>query len=127
MSKHHGTRGGEKFGDLMQALEAADIAVSENRPARRERRLPKGMHDNCLCTCEEVEGCGVAPCDCCMGECEHRPQLRQAHFIDSAGKQIIMEEYLAVDARNCSQPSMIGLAIYEKGHRPGLVTFVLEP
>lgn len=65
-------------------------------------------------------------CPCCTGLCDHRQALRIARFTNSAGKRIVVEEYLAVKDLDCDGASQVAIAVYEEGNRPDLATQVLE-
>ncbi len=100
MSWDHGTYGWEQYEDVLSALRQRDIPYVE------ELKATSYFHGADL---DEV-----------------RQNLRIARFVNTDKKSMVMEEYLAVEDCDCDGRNLIGIAIYEEGHKPDLTTLVLS-
>ena len=102
MSWNHGTYGWEKYESFLQGLSVAGIAYTE------------GLKDETHSRGSDLYGDG-------------HQHLRIARFTDAAGKQMVCEEYLAIDDQDCDGSSQVDISVYEQGQRPELRTEVLKP
>lgn len=59
-------------------------------------------------------------CACCTQTCGHRQGLRVGRFTIPDGRKMVVEEYLAVDDRDCDGTSVIAIEVYPEGERPDL-------
>ncbi len=59
-------------------------------------------------------------CPCCTQTCGHRQRLRVGRFTVPDGRKMAVEEYLAVDDRDCDGTSVIAIEVYPEGERPDL-------
>lgn len=99
MSWDHGTFGWDRYDDILSALWQRKISHVEEL---KDESYSRG-----------------ADLD------EERQNLRIARFMNTDGKSMVMEEYLAVEDNDCDGRSLVGVVIYEEGHKPDLTTLVL--
>ena len=123
MSWDHGTYGWERFEDFVNALRVLEIPYTQEE---REEHLSRGADILCMCFCGYNPKKPDESCPCCDGTCGHKQRLRTAFFTTSSGKQMAVEEYLAVKDYDCDGADAIAIVIYEEGQRPELVTQVRE-
>lgn len=127
MSWDHGTYGWEAYESFVATLALAGIQVTEER---KEEAYVRGQDMNCgSCggNCDfdsETEEHTGERCECCRGVCGHKQNLRIGRFVDSDGRRMVVEEYLAIDDRDCDGRSLIAISLYEEGHRLNLATQV---
>lgn len=130
MSWDHGTYGWEAYENFVFALKVAGTPVVEER---KEEAYVRGSDLNCggcngYCNwdilAEKFDG---ELCACCRGTCDHKQNLRIGRFASLNGQRMVVEEYLAVDDRDCDGGSIVAISVYEEGLRPNLVAQVIFP
>ena len=116
MSWEHGTFGWNQYeyfvGRLMERRIPFDRQLKEEAYIRERE-------DEHFCQCAIAD----ESCTHCEGTCDCFQQLRMAEFKDPvSGKVMVVEEFLQLKDRDCDGASMVNITVYEKGHRPNLVT-----
>lgn len=117
MSYSHGTYGWWQYEEYVAGLAAAGSTYTEER---KDDRYVRGPSVRCWCRCPKE-----APDSCawCTKTCGCFQRLRVARWMDPAtSRRMICEEYLAMDDRGSHGASMVGIIVYEEGHRPEIRT-----
>ena len=114
MSWNHQTVGFERYEDLLRLLRFLGVRHTEELQSESYVRGWDG-----ICACQgycnydsDHRGFFGDPCSCCKGTCEHKQKLRIARFT-LIGRQLVAEEYLAIDDRDGNGTSAIEFALYE--------------
>lgn len=117
MSYSHGTYGWRQYGEYVAALTASGIRREEEQ---KDERYVRGPSVRCWCRCTNK---APGQCAWCARTCACFQRLRVARWMDPAtNRKLVCEEYLAVDDRGSHGASMVGIIVYEDGHRPELRT-----
>lgn len=109
----HGTYGWRQYEEYVARLASMGIPYTEER---KDQRYVRGPGERCWCQCTKE-----APHQCpwCTETCSCFHALRVARWTDPArNRRMVCEEYLAVNDTEIDGNSMVGILVYEEGHRP---------